>query len=411
MLICGGVGGEPFTLPIESHGVRHLLMIGPTGSGKSTLLQAMACAYSRVKDAKIFVLDVGRSSYVLARCLGADYFDVGAQDGVPLCPLAALDHENGLQWLQGWFERLFYHWPGEGGIGQFELSEREMEDFTSSLKQCRDPRPGVLPAYSLGQLRERIYEGTTANNRIRRILDKYISDYGNIYNGSQQHITHGHVVVYETSELMGMPDKFASPAMELILYSILNQLDGKTPTWIIIDEFWRFLGNETAAEALHEALRLARRKLCGIIGCSQSLIEITQSPLCNLLVESMPLRIFLPNNAAASSQIRDKYLDLGVSEHEAGIIASGTPHQDFLFTCPEGARVGQLILDPVGQAICAATGDRDVQEAKHIWEECQNSEEFLDKWLNARVAGWQPGVLQPAAADLPDGRRAEPVAV
>jgi type IV secretory pathway VirB4 component len=73
MLICGGVGGEPFELPMEVDGIPHMLIIGPTGVGKSTLLGAMTCGFLQEPGARVFILDVGRSSYVLARCLGADY--------------------------------------------------------------------------------------------------------------------------------------------------------------------------------------------------------------------------------------------------------------------------------------------------------------------------------------------------
>jgi type IV secretion system protein TrbE len=406
MLTCGGAGGEPFTLPTEVDGVPHMLMIGPSGMGKSTLLGAMTCAFLQEPNARVFILDVGRSSYVLARCLGADWFNVGGDDSQPLCPLAALDQgEKGLHWLADWFERLFARWPDESGLSntKFSLGEDELEDFISSLRQCRTPRPGEERVYDLLGLRAKIRGGVHARTRIRKVLYKYVTDYGHIFGGSSESASTARVTVYEIGELLRMSQKFAAPAMELILHSIMSQLDGRHRSWVFIDEFWSVLGDETAADELYTWLRTFRKLNCGIIASSQSLIEIARSPMCGLLIESMPGLILLPNPRAYSPRIRDLYLDLGVSEHETSIIAGSTPHRDFLYTSPKGARLASLNTGPVGQAIYGSTSDAEVQRAQQIWKEHPTTKAFTDAWLRERVPGWQPGVRELAAADIPDG--------
>jgi type IV secretion system protein TrbE len=393
MLICGGVGGEPFELPMEVDGIPHMLIIGPTGTGKSTILSAMTCGFLREPGARVFIFDVGRSSYVLARCLGADYYDVGAADGEPLCPLAILDQPDGLTWLEAWFERLFARWPDEAtGINKLVFTEDEFGDFMSAVRECRTPRPGRERVYTLEGLRGKMYGGVHARDRIKRILNKYVTSYGHIFNGHQEHTSDAKVVVYETSELMQMDLKFAGPAMELMLRSVSSQLDGSHRSWLIFDEFWRFLRDPVAAETLYDWLRTFRKQNCGIIATSQSLVEIANSPLCELLIESMPAKIFLPNRAASGAWVREKYLQLGVSEHETNFIAGGIPHQDFFYTSPAGARQAQLELGPVAKAIVAATGSTDVQRARQIWAEHPSAEAFTEAWLRDRVPGWQPNL-------------------
>jgi hypothetical protein len=86
----------------------------------------MACAYLGIPNARIAWLDLDYSSFVLAHLLGADYRDVG--------PLVLLDQEGGLEWICGWFERPFARW-------NFEMDERQAEEFTFALREAR--RHGV----------------------------------------------------------------------------------------------------------------------------------------------------------------------------------------------------------------------------------------------------------------------------
>src|SRR5262249_46957156 len=104
---CSGAASTPFHVPARVNGLGHMLWIGPSGSGKSTLLSVLACSALSQPDSKIAWLDLDYSSYVLSHLLGADYHDLGARDSQPLCPLAQLDTEGGIEWLAYWFERAF----------------------------------------------------------------------------------------------------------------------------------------------------------------------------------------------------------------------------------------------------------------------------------------------------------------
>src|SRR5215469_9566301 len=113
-LICGGAGSQkPFYFPTHIGGVANQLIVGPVGAGKSTLLSVLATAYLSIPNSRIAWLDLDYSSFVLAHLLGANYRELGAEDTPALCPLALLDQPEGLEWLFGWFERLFTRWKFE----------------------------------------------------------------------------------------------------------------------------------------------------------------------------------------------------------------------------------------------------------------------------------------------------------
>lgn len=388
-LITGGSGHEPFVLPREVGGVKSMLAIGPSGSGKSTLLGAICTAY--LADGwRIWWLDRDYSSFVLAHLLGATYYDMGAMDSPPLCPLALLDQPNGIEWLDGWFERLFARW-------KLETDERQAEEFQFCLREAR--RTGVR---TLSGLRALI---PGEQQRVRRILRHYTTYWRHIFGGeggdangsrrdSGRDIARAAVTVFELSNLNGLGKRAAAPALELILHNIISSLDG-TPTLILADEFWSLLGDETSAEWLFDAIRTIRKFNAGLIGASQSLLEIVNSPYRDLLLESCPGKIYLPNPHAAHAYGRKQYLDMGLNPHEVACIASAQPARQFYYSSPAGSRLATLSLGDVGKSICASTGYNDVQRARSI----------IREHGQLTLANWQPGLPVAATPEVAQGRR------
>ena len=365
-LICGGAGSQtPFFYPTHVNGIASQLIVGPTGSGKSTLLSALATAYLGLPNARIAWLDLDYSSFVLAHLLGADYRDMGAQDTPPLCPLALLDLPDGLEWLFGWFERLFARWG-------LDLDERQSEEFAFCLREAR--RQGIR---TLSGLRA-IIPGE--QGRIRRILRHYTTYWKHIFDGEPGDAADNRMTVFETRGLIGLGKRASAPATEFILHWIISRLDG-SPTWIFADEFWSLLGDEVSAEWLFESIRTLRKKNAGFVGCTQSLVEIVNSPYRDLLLESCPGKVFLPNSEASGEYVREAYHKLGLNGHQIDLIANATPHKHFYYRCPIGSRLFVLVLGDVARAICASTGYRDVQMARRVLSESPNSETFLDNWL------------------------------
>jgi type IV secretion system protein VirB4 len=389
-LVCGGAGsGAPFYFPTHINGVPSQLIVGPSGTGKSTLLATMATSYLGLPDARIAWLDVDHSSFVLARLLGADYRDIGSDDSSPLCPLALLDQPDGVEWLFGWFERLFARWPGANGQPSYQLNEDESEEFAFCLREAQ--RTGVRTITGLRALIR------SQHSRIRPILRQYMTYWKHIFDGEPTTTADNRVSVFELRGLMGLGKKASAPATELILHSIISKLDG-APTWIFADEFWSLLGDEVSAEWLFDAIRTLRKKNAGFVGCTQSLVEIVNSPYRDLLLESCPGKVFLPNAEARGEYVREAYYKLGLNSHEIDLIANATPHKHYYFRSSIGSRLFTLGLGDLGRAICASTGYRDVQLARRVLAESPNHEAFIDNWLATRTDADLMPIQQLAAA-------------
>jgi type IV secretion system protein VirB4 len=372
-LVCGGAGSRsPFYFPTHINGVANQLIVGPVGAGKSSLLGAMVSAYLGIPAARIAWLDLDYSSFVLAHLLGADYRDMGAQDTPPLCPLSFLDQPDGVEWLFGWFERLFARW-------NFELDEKQSEDFAMRLREARRTEVRTMSGLFA------IIPGE--QQRIRRILRHYTTYWKHIFDGEPTATANNRVSVYEMRGLVGLGRRASAPAIELILHSIISNIDG-SPTWVFCDEFWSLLADEVSSEWLFDAIRTLRKRNAGFVGCTQSLVEITNSPYRDLLLESCPGKILLPNPEARGEYVREAYYKLGLNEHEVAIIAGATPQRHYYYRCPIGSRLFTLALGDVAKAICASTGYQDVQRARAILAESPNGH-FTDAWLSERLPGFE----------------------
>jgi type IV secretion system protein VirB4 len=394
-LVCSGSGREPFYPPSHLGGVANQLIIGPTGTGKSALLGVLVAAITGLRHARIVWLDLDYSSFVLAHAMGAVYQELAADGSSPLCPLLHLDDPDGIAWLFDWFTRLFARW-------QIQLDEQQAADLTEALELAK----------SQGLRTMTLFASLIQQPRLREVLGNYIAGgkWGHIFDGeavSQDASGAGTVTVFEMRGLVALGERAAAPATELILHGVETAMTGN-PVFIICDEAWRLLSDPVSSDWLFEAIRTFRKKNAGITLATQSLTEIANSPYRDLLLESCPGKIFLPNPEAKGEYVRNAYLKLGLSERETEIIGEAQPRRQYYFHSSYGRRLFALDLGPIELALCAATGYRDVAEARELLKQ-HGAAQFLDAWLHARGLGSAPevsitSISRPSAISYANGR-------
>jgi type IV secretion system protein VirB4 len=331
----------------------------------------MVAATTGLPNARIFWLDLGYSSFVLAHALGAVYHELAADGSLPLCPLTHLDDEDGISWLFNWFRRLFLRW-------QIVLNEVQSTDLSEALEQAKGDGLRTLTEFA----------SLLQDVRLREVLNNYTQDgrWGQIFDGEPTSVDYlNGLTVYEMAGLRVLGERAAAPATELILHGVEAGM-GVAPTFIIVDEAWRMLSDEVSADWLFEAIRTFRRRNAGIVLATQSLTEVANSPHRDLLLESCPAKIFLANPEAKGLYVREAYLKLGLSEHEIAIIANAQPKRQYYFHSSLGRRLFTLDLGPIALALCAATGQQDVAQARELLQE-HGLALFLAAWLHARELG------------------------
>jgi type IV secretory pathway VirB4 component len=368
-LVCCSSGHAPFWLPPHSGGgVLHMLIVGPTGSGKSVLLALMAMAWTGLPDARVRWIDLDYSSFVAAHALEADYRELGNEGAPALCPLEHAGAADEDEFLLAFFTRLFARW-------QTSLSAERQEELAHSI--------GLGAGQELRRIRH--LAGLIQDLALRRILNQYTEagPWGHIFDGVPGNNRDSQVRVYETRGLMALGERAAAPALEWLLHEIERECAG-APTLIFVDEAWRLLNDPVSADWFYAALRTLRKRNAGIVMATQSVTEIAASPYCNLLLESCPAKIFLPNPEARGEHVRDSYQKLGLTRRQIEIIARAAPRSQYYYTSPLGSRLFNLDLGPIALALCGATGHPDLRRAREL---LARGGEFLEAWLAERGVG------------------------
>lgn len=376
-LIGGGVN-SPFELPLEVDGVKNLAIFGPLGVGKSSLIGQMVCNYLQIPDSRIFWLDVDHSSFVLAHCLNAAYYEPGAEGSPALCPLAMLDTPGGAERCYTWFEDLLSRW-------NYKLSARAAKEFGFVLRNAIG-NERHQPIRRLSEFRGLLQNDGFSD--LFEILDRYCGFWRHVFDGLPAATNRNRLTVYEMRRLWSMSEQAAGPATKLILDDIISQLDGKSPAWIFLDEFGLLLQNKIlGGEWIDDVIRSLRRKNCGLIVATHDVDDIAMRPDYSLLLINFPARLFLPNPQAAGDIAGAGYRRLKLNETQIQCIASATPKRDALYVSALESRLAAFPLGEISRHIIGATALSDVQQARTVLEHYNGN--FLAAWLDERIPGWQ----------------------
>ncbi|MGH7933165.1 MAG: conjugal transfer protein TrbE [Candidatus Binataceae bacterium] len=367
--LCYGAttGSTPFRFNLHVGDTGHTGIYGPTGSGKSVALGTIAANFCAVPDGQLFFFDKGYSAYVLTRALGGQHLDLG-EDEIPLQPLARIDDETDRMKLQGlledWLElqgvRLVPNqrkalWRGLTLVGEAPVEQRTISNLVTQV-QDSVVRDG-LNAFSLAGP-----------------LGRFLDADGDV-------MLEGRFVTFELETLMAMGPKVIVPVATYLFHRIDQRLDGR-PTLIILDEAWVMLTNSVFGAKIQEWLRTLRKKNAAVVLATQSLSEIANSPHRDVILESCPTKLYLPNPEAKNAASRDMYHRFGLTDRQIDIVAEATPKRHYYYTSPLGRRLFQFSLGPAALAFVGAGSKNDVLTARQMMK--RHGEHWTGEWLRAR---------------------------
>ena len=215
------------------------------------------------------------------------------------------------------------------------------------------------------------------------VLRQYTSDapLGYLLDAEEDGITLSDLTVFEIEELMGLNDRLALPILTYLFRRIERLLDAR-PAAIVLDEAWVMLGHPVFRDKIREWLKVLRKANCLVILATQSLSDAVRSGILDVLVESCPTKIFLPNPNARSEEGRSLYQRMGLNGRQVELIASATSKRDYYVTCGDGQRLYELALGPLALALCAASGKQDLAEIRTLQQQLGNG--WLRAWLTRK---------------------------
>ncbi len=343
-------GSTPFRLNLHVDDVGHTLVFGPTGSGKSTLLALIAAQFRRYAGAQIFAFDKGRSMMPLTLAAGGDHYEIGGDDpdgaaALAFCPLSDLSTDTDRAWAAEWVETLV-------AVQGVLITPDHRNAISRQIGLMAEARGRSLSDFVSGvQMRE-----------IKDALHHYTVDgpMGQLLDAERDGLELGSFQTFEIEQLMNMGERNLVPVLTYLFRRIEKRLSG-APSLIILDEAWLLLGHPVFRDKIREWLKVLRKANCAVLLATQSISDAERSGIIDVLKESCPTKICLPNGAAREPGTREFYERIGFNERQIEIVATAVPKREYYVASPEGRRLFNMALGPVALSFVGASGKDDLQ--------------------------------------------------
>jgi type IV secretion system protein VirB4 len=324
----------PYFLNLHNGEVAHTLILGQTGSGKSYLANFIlqnAQKYSPLT----FIFDIGGSFQSLTSIFGGSYQNVGqeARD-FTINPFSLAPTKENLQFLFSFFRVLI-----EGNGQRYRLGFKEERKLWDGIERMYvlepDQRTVSNFANIIGELKERLHRWTRAGQ------------YGFLFDNTEDTLSFSR---FQTFNFAGWGD--APDVLEPLLFYVLHRASNEiadpknlaTFKMFLLDEAWLFIRNETIRNYVVQAQKTWRKLNAAMILATQSLKELQESGMLQIVSESCPTKIFLANPEMDRDVYREAF---HLNDTELELIAGLAPPGQMLIRKAQSSKKVQLNVDSV----------------------------------------------------------------
>jgi type IV secretion system protein VirB4 len=324
----------PYFLNLHNGEVAHTLILGMTGSGKSYLANFLLQNAQKYAP-QTYIFDIGGSFQSLTTIFGGSYLNVG-QDSrdFTINPFSLEPSKENLQFLFSLFRVLI-----EGSRQRYRLDfaeERRLWDAVERMYKLESNQRTVANfANIVGELKERLHRWTKAGQ------------YGFIFDNPKDTLSFSR---FQTFNFAGWGD--APEVLEPLLFYVLHRASNEitdpdhlaTFKLFLLDEAWLFIRNETIRNYIVQAQKTWRKHNAAMILATQSLKELEESGMLQILSESCPTKIFLANPEMDRDLYREAF---HLNDTELGLIAGLVPPGQMLVRKAQSSKKVHLNVDSV----------------------------------------------------------------
>jgi type IV secretion system protein VirB4 len=360
LMVVNSNATTPFYFNLHVDDIGHTAIFGPTGSGKSTLLDLLAIQFLRYKNASVYYFDKGYSSYIITRGVNGSHIDImGPTQKLNLMPFKfILNGKSELTWAADYTAILC---KMQGVAIDSAKTNLIYDALNSFALENRIP--------SISALVNRIQ-----NNEIREALKYYTASgtMGDLLDADEENLQGSYFTVFETTHLMNLNEKVLNSVLLYLFHWIENNLTGD-PTLIILDEAWSMLKNDMFKEKIREWLKVLRKLNTAVVFATQSLTDVMNSSISDVIIENCFTKILLPNIEAKNENSKPLYQKLGLSEGHIQIISDLQKKKDYFYLSPNGKRIMNLALDDFTLKFFRS-------DMKYINQAREIKENFYEEW-------------------------------
>jgi len=324
----------PYFLNLHNGEVAHTLILGMTGSGKSymcSFLLQNAQKYAPLT----FIFDIGGSFHSLTSIFGGSYLNVGqeARD-FTINPFSLPPTKENLQFLFSFFRVLI-----EGNGQRYRLDFKEERKLWDGIERMYvlEPDQRTVSNFGniIGELKERLHRWTRGGQ------------YGFLFDNAEDTLSFSR---FQTFNFAGWGD--APDVLEPLLFYVLHRASNEIadPTKLatfkmfLLDEAWLFIKNETIRNYVVQGQKTWRKLNAAMILATQSLKELQESGMLQIVSESCPTKIFLANPEMDRDVYREAF---HLNDTELELIAGLVPPGQMLIRKAQSSKKVQLNVDSV----------------------------------------------------------------
>lgn len=366
LMHCVTHGATPFRLNLHVRDIGHTFMFGPTGAGKSTHLALIAAQLRRYAGMTLYAFDKGMSLYPLTKAVGGLHFSVAADDDrLAFCPLQFLDTKGDRAWAMEWIDTIL-------ALNGVETTPAQRNEIGHAIMSMHRSGARTLSELSV----------TIQDEAIREAIRQYTVDgtMGHLLDAEEDGLSLADFTTFEIEELMDLGEKYALPVLLYLFRRIERSLKGQ-PAVIILDEAWLMLGHPAFRAKIREWLKVLRKANCLVLMATQSLSDVANSGILDVIVESTATKIFLPNVYARDQDTAALYRRMGLNARQIEILATAIPKQQYYYVSENGRRLYDLALGPFALAFVGSSDKESVASIKSL------EAKFGDQWVHEWLAG------------------------
>ncbi|EHV4779938.1 conjugal transfer protein TrbE [Campylobacter coli] len=371
-------GNTPFRLNLHVSDLGHTLIFGPPGSGKSTLLANIFLAWQKYPNAKIYAFDKGQSLLAPTLATGGIHYNIaGENSSLAFAPLANIKTESEIAWAEFWIETCL-----------------KLQNVNITPKHKKLIHEALISHTNTNSTSLTEFVSALQDNDLRDALSYYtISGTGGfLFDSEEDKLSLSNITTFEIEDLMSLGDQYIVPTLLYIFNRIEKGLDG-SPTLLIIDEAWIALNHPAFKDKIISWLKVLRKANVALVMATQSLSDSAKSGILDVLQESCPTKIFLPNSDAFKKGTEttlapyDFYKIFGLNDVQIGIIANAIPKREYYYTSPLGTRLFNLALGKTNLAFTGISDKIGVKRVNQLYE--KHKEEWAYKWLEEKEINYK----------------------
>jgi len=290
-------------------------------------------SWLRYKNSRIVCFDVGRTHKRLTEKADGEHINLGSDGSHPMQPLRVLDTDTDKLWAESWICAIC-------SIAGIEVTPAERNQIAHAVRLVSEQDPEFR---SLTVLRINLPP------RIAEVMDAYTvgGPYGALFDGVQKEdVIAARMRTIELSSVLDLGDAVIAPLLMLLFRQVERSLDG-SPTLIVIEEAWAALMRSEFSARLQQWLLTLRKQNGSVIIIAHNPLQIRALPNANIITDSCPTRILLPNPEAEVEEHAAVYRFLDLSNREISYIANAQQKRDYYFKTPRGSRLFDLKLGPM----------------------------------------------------------------